>query len=63
MHTTRHDPIIAEVWAVRDDHAARFDYDVAAIFKDIREKQEASGRDHVRYPARPVSSAMERMVR
>ena len=63
MHTTRHDPIIAEVWTVRDDHAACFDYDVAAIFKDIREKQEVSGRDYVRFPARPVSSAMERMVR
>ena len=63
MHITRHDPIIADVWAIRDAHAARFDYDVAAIFKDIREKQEASGRDHVRYPARPVSSAIARMVR
>ena len=51
----QHDPIIAEVWTVRDDHAARFDYDVAAIFKDIREKQEVSGRDYVRFPARAPS--------
>ena len=63
MHATRRDPIIAEVWAVRDDHAARFDDDVAVIFKGIREKQGVSGRDYVRFPARPVSSAMERMVR
>ena len=48
------DPIISEVRAVRDAHAARFDYDIAAIFRDIRAMQEASGREYVRYPARPV---------
>ena len=49
------DPIIAEVRAVRDAHAARFDYDVAAIFRDIRAMQKMSGRDYVRYPARSAS--------
>ena len=48
------DPIIAEVRAVRDAHAARFDYDVTAIFRDIREMQKASSRDYVRHPARAV---------
>ena len=47
------DPIISEVRAVRDAHAARFDYDVAAIFRDIRAMQEESSRDYVRLPARP----------
>ena len=46
------DPIIAEVRAVRDAHAARFDHDVGAIFQDIRAMQKMSGRDYVRYPAR-----------
>ena len=46
------DPIIAEVRAVRDEHAARFGYDVKAIFRDIRSMQKASGRVLVRYPAR-----------
>ena len=48
------DPIISEVRAVRDAHATRFDYDVAAIFRDIRAMQEESGREYVRFPARPV---------
>ena len=48
------DPIISEVRAVRDAHAARFDYDVAAIFRDIRAMQEKSGREYVRLSARPV---------
>lgn len=56
MQTIQNDPIIAEVRAVRDEHAARFDYDVAAIFWDIRAMQAASGFEYVRYPARRTSS-------
>ncbi|MCY3873351.1 MAG: hypothetical protein OXF88_03545 [Rhodobacteraceae bacterium] len=48
------DPIISEVRAVRDAHAARFDYDVAAIIRDIREMQEESGLNYVCRPGRPV---------
>ncbi len=49
------DPIIAELRAIRDAHAARFDYDVRAIFEDIQARQAASGRTYVRYPARRVA--------
>ena len=55
MQSTQIDPIIAEVRAVRDQHAARFDYDLEAIFRDIRARQKASGREYVRYPARRAS--------
>ncbi len=44
------DPIIAEIRAVRDKHAAQFDYDVDAIFKDIQARQTTSGRKYVRRP-------------
>ena len=50
MKTPPPDPIIAEVRAGRDQHAARFDYDVKAIFRDIQARQETSGRQYVRYP-------------
>ena len=33
------DPIVDEVRAVRDAHAARFNYDLEAIFRDIQEQQ------------------------
>ncbi len=49
-------PIISEVWAVRDAHAALFGYDIAAIFRNIRTMQNASEREYVRFPARPVDS-------
>lgn len=53
------DPIIAEIRAVRDAHAARFGYDVEAIFNDIRASQKASGRKYVRYPARRVAGGAD----
>ena len=59
MKTPQTDPIIAEVRAIRDQHAARFDYDVKAIFRDIQARQEASGRQYVRYPTRRAASEPE----
>ncbi len=54
METHPIDPIISEVWAVRDAHAARFHHDVGAIFRDIRAMQERSGLGYVRNPGRPA---------
>ena len=52
------DPIIAELRAIREAYAAQFDYDVEAMFRDIRARQETSGREYVSLPARrPVSAA------
>lgn len=56
MTTMRTDPLIAEIRAVRDQYAARFDYDVAAIFRDLRARQDASQRDHVHRPARAAAA-------
>ncbi len=37
------DPIVDEVRRVRDAHAARFNYDLDAIFRDIKEQEKNSG--------------------
>jgi hypothetical protein len=37
------DPIVEEVRRVRDAHAARFNYDLDAIFQDIKEQEKKSG--------------------
>ena len=50
------DPIISEARAVRDAHAARFDYDVAAIFRDIRAVQEKSDEHGIRAPSAPPAA-------
>ncbi len=50
------DPIVDEVRKVRDAHAARLDYDLDAIFRDMKAKEQASGREFVRYPPRLTKS-------
>ena len=60
MERIQSDPIIAELRAVRDAHAARFNYDVKAIFEDIRAMQEISGGDYIRYPARRVDGVHDK---
>ena len=50
-NTPPNDPIVAEVRAARDQHAARFGYDLKEIFRDIQQRQESSGRKYVRYAA------------
>lgn len=52
MQKEQPDPIISEVWANRDEYAARLRFDVAAIFRDIRVRHERCGREHLTYPAR-----------
>ena len=48
------DPILSEVRRVRDEHAAKFNYDLDAIFQDLKQKERKSGRQYVRYEPRPV---------
>lgn len=55
MQTIWPDPIIIEVRAIRDEYAARFDYDVGKIFRDLQDRQNASDRKYVCYPARRPS--------
>jgi hypothetical protein len=38
------DEIVEEVRRVREEHAAKFNYDISAICADIRRKQAESGR-------------------
>ncbi len=46
------DPIVEEVRRVRDAHAARFRYDLDAIFQDIKEQERKSGYKFVSGAAR-----------
>lgn len=53
----RADPILAELWAVRDGLAARFGYDVDAIFRHIKAEEAKSGLRYVECPPRRLSAA------
>ena len=54
------DPIVDEVRRIRDAHAARFNYDLDAIFKDIKESEKKSGLHFVQGVARqPVPNPQQ----
>ncbi len=53
------DPIMAEVWAVRDRLAARFDYDIEAIFKHLKAEEAKSGLSYEQCPPRRLTTPKE----
>jgi len=48
------DPIVDEVRRIRDAHAARFNYDLDAIFQDIKEQERRSNLKFVAPPTERV---------
>jgi hypothetical protein len=44
------DPIVEEVRRVREAYAARFNYNLREMVRDLQEKQKRSGRKYVSYP-------------
>ena len=38
------DPIVKEVREVREEYAARFDYDLLAIYRNLKQQEKNSGR-------------------
>ena len=52
----RSDPIVDEVRRVRDEHAARFNYELNAIFDDLKAQERHSEARFVKYPARSAES-------
>lgn len=52
------DPIVDDVLRLRDELAARFDYDLQAIYHHLKqrekEREERTGRKFVSYPPRRV---------
>jgi hypothetical protein len=54
------DPIVEEVRRARDEHAAKFDYDLKRIFADVREQERTSGRKYVTLPPKRLAEAARR---
>ena len=50
------DPVVMETRKLRKQYAAQFKHDLDAIFDDIRNRQEKSGRKRVAFPARRPKS-------
>ncbi len=50
------DPIVDEVRRARDAYAARFNYDLRAMFHDLKEQEKRSGRKLVSYAKEEAAS-------
>ena len=46
------DPVVAEVRAIRENYAKRFNYDLTAICRDLRKQEKRSGRKIVSFSER-----------
>ena len=47
------DPIVEKVRKIRDEHAAWFNCDLDAIYKDLKRLQQESGREYVDFSRKP----------
>ena len=50
------DRIVEEIRRIRQEHAARFNFDLDAIFEDFSEKERQSKRKIVSRPPRPAQT-------
>jgi hypothetical protein len=50
------DPVVKETRKLREQYAAGFNDDADAIFEDIRNRQEKTGRKRVKFPPRKPES-------
>ena len=47
------DPIIEEIRQAGDEYAAKFNYDLAAMFRDLKDRQQKEGRRVVSFSPKP----------
>jgi hypothetical protein len=52
------DTIVEEVRAVREAHAARFDYDLEAIYRDLKAQEQQGKRQVVSLPPKRYAREM-----
>ncbi len=57
------DPIVEEIHQIRQSHAAKFQFDLRAIFLDLQERQKSSGRTYVSLTPRRDNTDQDRLLR
>lgn len=55
----REDPIVEEVRKAREEHAAKFHYDLDAIYRDLKDQDERDPRRVVSLPPKRPAAARE----
>ena len=57
------DPIINELHLIREEHAAAFEYNLFAIFQDLKQKEEQSGIRYVSFDLPQPTSLKKQRIR
>ena len=55
------DEILEELWKIREEHAAKFNYDLNAIYEDLKrgeEEERKRGRKFVSFAAKKVEETV-----
>jgi hypothetical protein len=52
----KNDPIVEEVRQYREQHAAQFNYDLQAIYQDLKGQEKRSKRAFTSYSPRPLEA-------
>jgi hypothetical protein len=53
------DPIVEEIRQAREAYAAQFNFDLDAIYEDIKRQERESGREFVSLPPKRVQEEVE----
>lgn len=48
------DPIVAEVRRIREDYAAQFNYDLQALYRALKEREQQDPCPKVSFPPKPA---------
>ncbi|MBF0102129.1 MAG: hypothetical protein HQK77_14600 [Desulfobacterales bacterium] len=56
------DPIVEEIRAIRQKHAAKFNYDLKKIVEDLKKKQDQAGRKTVSFPPKPANTKKYNLI-
>ncbi|MGI0482746.1 hypothetical protein ACN4EE_18420 [Geminocystis sp. CENA526] len=51
-----YDPVIAELYQIKQDLAAEFDYDLKKIYEALKVRQKANPKPHIKLPAKRSSN-------
>ncbi len=51
------DEIVEEIHRIREEYAKQFNYDLDAIYRDLKEKERRSGREYVSLPPKRINPA------
>jgi len=54
------DPIVAEIRAIRESYAMRFNYDLDAIYRDLKQQERRSGRKTVSFQSAAKGAGKKR---